>query len=280
MKILTINGGGALGLIPLIVLRELEKETGKQIHELFQFTAGVSTGSIIASAMASGMTANDMVKRYKELIPKLFGNPQPFWKIWKAKYSGDYLEKKCKELFDFDMNTVKIPLMINSVNIAKPQIAPQFWKSWKDDIKLYDVIVSSCSAPTYFKPHVIGDKVYIDGGISTNNISTCALVEAIRMGQKLEDITIVDLTCYSSGGFKDAQKMQGIIHWATKIASAFLSTSHPLTNYQCTQLIGNRYVSLSPNFNADLDCLDLEKMEEEGMALWEKNKELLLNIVK
>lgn len=276
MFILTVNGGGALGLIPLVVLRHLEKELGKPLNKIFHFMAGVSTGSIITSTLAKGYEASFVSEQYRKLIPDIFGQPNPIWKIWKPKYDADKLENICKSLLNVNMNTLNIPLMMSAVNISKPTICPKFWKSWKDDIQLYDPVVASCSAPTYFKPHRIGDNYYIDGGISSNNISTCALVEALKMGNRLEDITIVNFTCYKSFGYDNAEKLQGIYHWAPKIASTFLDTSNPLVEYQCRQLIGFKYISLSPDFNAGLDCTDILKMEEVGSRLWEQNKHLLV----
>lgn len=47
-KILSIDGGGIRGILPLMILMEIEHRTGKKIAELFDFFAGTSTGGIIA----------------------------------------------------------------------------------------------------------------------------------------------------------------------------------------------------------------------------------------
>jgi patatin-like phospholipase/acyl hydrolase len=46
--VLSIDGGGILGIIPLKILEHIEKEAGKPIAELFDLITGVSTGGIIA----------------------------------------------------------------------------------------------------------------------------------------------------------------------------------------------------------------------------------------
>ena len=43
-KILSIDGGGIRGVIPAMVLVEIEKHAGKRIGELFHMIAGTSTG--------------------------------------------------------------------------------------------------------------------------------------------------------------------------------------------------------------------------------------------
>ena len=50
-KVLSIDGGGIRGIIPAKILAEIEKETGKQIHEMFDLIVGTSTGGILALAL-------------------------------------------------------------------------------------------------------------------------------------------------------------------------------------------------------------------------------------
>ena len=52
MKILSIDGGGIRGLIPALVLAEVERRTGRRIGDCFDLIAGTSTGGIIACALA------------------------------------------------------------------------------------------------------------------------------------------------------------------------------------------------------------------------------------
>ena len=48
IRVLSIDGGGIRGIIPAMVLQELEQRTGEPTCKLFDLIAGTSTGGIIA----------------------------------------------------------------------------------------------------------------------------------------------------------------------------------------------------------------------------------------
>ena len=51
MRVLSIDGGGIRGLIPALVLAEIEQRSGSRLFELFDLIAGTSTGGILACAL-------------------------------------------------------------------------------------------------------------------------------------------------------------------------------------------------------------------------------------
>jgi uncharacterized protein len=275
MKILSVNGGGALGLIPAVFIREMEKSLGKPSYEIFNLVSGVSTGSIIAAGIAKGMTGEDIVNQYKVFIPEIFGKPNAIWKIWASKYDSTILKRVCKTLLDYPMNEAKTKLMLHAVNISKPTIEPKFWKSWKETIPTWEAVVASCSAPTFFDAHKIGDCVYVDGSLATNNTSMCAIAEALRLGEDLDKTSLVNIACCKAQGYDDAEKIKGIFGWISKIASAMITASDPLATYQCDQLIDNHFI-IKPNFDAPLDFQDLKKMERVGLEMWAANEKDIL----
>ena len=48
IKVLSIDGGGIRGIIPAVILDEIQKRLGKNVCEVFDLIAGTSTGGIIA----------------------------------------------------------------------------------------------------------------------------------------------------------------------------------------------------------------------------------------
>ena len=77
MRILSLDGGGYLGLAGAAFLTELERHFGVSCHDSFDLFCGTSTGAIIALALASGKSAREVVDLYKAFGPRVFRNPFP-----------------------------------------------------------------------------------------------------------------------------------------------------------------------------------------------------------
>jgi len=71
VKVLAIDGGGIRGLIPALVLEEIERRTGRLAAELFDLVAGTSTGAIIACALTRprAMPAARIAELYAQRDP-------------------------------------------------------------------------------------------------------------------------------------------------------------------------------------------------------------------
>ncbi|KNA04015.1 hypothetical protein SOVF_203650 [Spinacia oleracea] len=76
LRILTMDGGGMKGLATVKILKELEKGTGKQIHEMFDLICGTSTGGMLAVALGiKSMTLDECEEIYKKLGKVVFAEP-------------------------------------------------------------------------------------------------------------------------------------------------------------------------------------------------------------
>jgi uncharacterized protein len=62
--LLSIDGGGLRGILPVAALVQLERTTGRRTRETFSFVAGTSTGAIIAAAIAAGIPAQQILELY------------------------------------------------------------------------------------------------------------------------------------------------------------------------------------------------------------------------
>jgi patatin-like phospholipase/acyl hydrolase len=101
-KVLSIDGGGIRGIIPSMILAEIEQRTGKRIHEMFDLIAGTSTGGIIALGLTmpsqqdskqAKYYAKDLVELYKQEGSKIFKKNESFIEEW--------VEQRLREVLDF-----------------------------------------------------------------------------------------------------------------------------------------------------------------------------------
>ncbi|KAJ7967666.1 Patatin [Quillaja saponaria] len=78
LRILSMDGGGMKGLATVQILKEIEKGTGKRIHELFDLICGTSTGGMLAVALGIKlMTLEECEEIYKNLGKLVFAEPVP-----------------------------------------------------------------------------------------------------------------------------------------------------------------------------------------------------------
>jgi uncharacterized protein len=86
-NLLSIDGGGIRGIIPAIILAEIEKRTNKRISELFDLIAGTSTGGLVALALnkpnpaqpnVALYTARDLVELYRNHGRRIFDEQESF----------------------------------------------------------------------------------------------------------------------------------------------------------------------------------------------------------
>ena len=92
---ISITGGGALGIGPLQFMRRLEADLGKKLASVGDAFAGTSTGSIVATGLANGMTAETLYNLYKDNLPKIFKKVSSTRILSKSyyRYDNSYLKK-------------------------------------------------------------------------------------------------------------------------------------------------------------------------------------------
>jgi hypothetical protein len=80
-RILSIDGGGVRGLVPALMLAEIERRTGRPIFQQFDLVVGASTGAILAlgltrpsntDARRAAYSAQDLVQLYRDQAAHFF----------------------------------------------------------------------------------------------------------------------------------------------------------------------------------------------------------------
>jgi hypothetical protein len=203
--ILSIDGGGYRGLFSAHVLRRMEDAWGISWRERFGMFAGTSTGSIIAAGLASGLTAKQLSEFYtthgKSIFRQRWRSRLDLLKIFTSKYSNAKLLRLLEEVLgSMTLGDITVPLIIPAVDIGngcvhvlKSKYADGFVRD--PGVRLADAVLASCSAPTYFDPHIVDGKYQlVDGGIWANNPSFVAVIDAqYRLKVPLENIRVLSI---------------------------------------------------------------------------------------
>jgi uncharacterized protein len=261
-KVLSIDGGGIRGIIPALVLADIERRTGKPISSLFDLVAGTSTGGIIALGMtkpgANGepeYTATEIAELYSGRGKKIFSSPilhqlSSAWGVLDEKYPSSEVEKVFEEYFgDARLKDTLTNVLVTSFEIERR--TPWFFRSSNAktadeyDFPMKKVARATSAAPTYFEPLKLegeGDDkgkywALVDGGVYANNPAMCALVDA-RALYGAEDVLVLSLgTGEPTEGlpWKDA-KDWGLIGWARPLLDVVFEGVSDTVGYQTTQL--------------------------------------------
>lgn len=272
MRILALNGGGSLGYITATFLRDLEQDLGLPLWEYFDMVTGVSTGSLISAAIANKKTGDEIVKFYEEGIPKIFGNSRSwFMRLWKPKYDNEELIKIVSDTFgDLKISDAATKLSVHATKLTDGDVRPKFWKSWEDDILVKDAVLASSAAPTYFPNYVIDGVHYVDGAFSTNNLSMCAVADALKLGHNPNDIKVLNIACLGRWGYtrEEAKKKEGILDWVASVYAVASHASEPMAVYQAQQIIGkDRFMLIQSDCFKKIDETDMNSLKSEAVKL-------------
>jgi patatin-like phospholipase/acyl hydrolase len=276
MRVLAIDGGGIRGIIPALVLTEVERRSGRRIFELFDLIAGTSTGGILACALCAPdpLPAEQLVAIYEEEGPAIFD--RSVWQrirsaegLLDEKYDSSALDRALERfLSDKRLADTKPELLIPAYNVGEP--GPYFFKSRKaredgEDFALSVVARATSAAPTYFEPSLVAGQALVDGGVFAANPAMCALAEVLRSGP-LDDVRLLSLGTGQrtrKRGFADVEDW-GLVEWARPILDVVFDGVSDAVNYQLLHALGEeRYWRLQVELTLASD--DLDDASEENL---------------
>jgi len=228
--ILSLDGGGMRGVIPVRVLIELDKclkEAGCEdsLVQCFDLVAGTSTGGLIALALTcADQSLEDLLHTYKVagsvvFPPSALGGA--IRSITAEKYPADGLEKLLRMWYGKALlSQAKVKTMIMAYDIACGKEVSM--KSWEEgDIPVFDAARATSAAPTYYSPFRRGSKVLVDGGVIANNPSLFAYSQARRLWPDCKDFTIVSIGTAGYVHKMESQSTSGILNWLDNIVPMY-----------------------------------------------------------
>lgn len=289
LKILSIDGGGIRGIIPGLVMAEIEARTGKPISELFDLIAGTSTGGVLALGLTCPDRDNPLKPRYSaaegvRMYEKDGGRifSRSAWQMARSvnglideRYPREPLEEVLQEYLG---ETSRLRDALTDVMITSYEIErriPWFFRSQKAktdpnyDFELWQVARATSAAPTFFEACRINipdtDNYYalVDGGVFANNPTMCAYVDAITRYKDYNDYLVVSLgtgTLTQPLAYAQA-KDWGMAEWVIPIINILMNGNSETVDYQMQQVLpvkskNHRYFRFQIRLDKDMDAMD------------------------
>ncbi|KAF1404390.1 Calcium-independent phospholipase A2-gamma, partial [Spheniscus humboldti] len=309
IRVLTIDGGGTRGLVALQTLRKLEELTGKQVHQLFDYICGVSTGAILAFMLGLfHIPLDDCEELYRKLGSDVFkqnvivGTVKMGWSH--AFYDSDIWEKMLKEKMGSNLmietarnsKCPKVAAVSTIVNRGTPLKAFVFrnynhFPGVKShyiggcQYKLWQAIRASSAAPGYFQEYVLGNDLHQDGGLLLNNPSALAVHECKCLWPNVPLQCLISLGTgrYESEG-KTNVTYTSLKAKLTNVISSATDTEEVHTMLDAL-LPPDTYFRFNPLMNEDIPLDEsrkekLNQLQTDGIRYLERNEEKLRKAAK
>src|ERR671911_914655 len=287
-KVLSIDGGGIRGIIPAMVLAEIERRTGKLTSESFDLVAGTSTGGILALGLTkpgqggkAQYSAETLIELYETEGGKSFDlsvwhQLQSVGGFAEEKYPSKGIEEVAKRYFDdFPLAEALTEVLVTAYEIERR--GPWFFKRRHardenregDNFLMRDVARATSAAPTYFEPLPLawgthGKRAFIDGGVHSNNPAMCAYVEARKIHPEENDFLVVSLGTGEPTREMPYEEVKGwgLALWAQPILNVVFDGVSDTVDYQLKELlstekgVARRYYRFQPVLDIGKDDMD------------------------
>ena len=303
MRILAIDGGGIRGLIPAVVLADLERRTGRRTAELFDLIAGTSTGGILACGLTRpapdgtggpAFSAADLIGLYESEGPEIFHRSL----IRRVESVEGYADERYDDaglnaalhryLGATRLSETLVDVIITAYDIERR--TSFFFRSSRarddpaHDFALVDAARPTAAAPTYFEPVRVRDVAgvngwaLIDGGVFATNPAMAAYAELAEAGRRDEVDLVVSLGTGSHTRPLPLEQARewGQLEWVRPLIDVVFDGVADSVDFELAQLLpAGRYVRLQTRLDEAGDELDaasdrnLEALRRAGTRLVE-----------
>ena len=297
IRILTIDGGGIRGIIPTVILREIERKTKKPISSLFDLVAGTSIGGIISLSLTTPDKQGNPLISTDKMLSILVENGKDIFKssfldkihnlggMTDEKYDAEGLITILKtHLEDTPMSNTLIPVMVTSFELRR--YIPYSFKSWDNlnDFHRWFAGRATSAAPTYFEladgKNLQGNPFScIDGGVIMNNPSISAYAEAKKLYPGAHKVFMVSIGTGERPDVinPDEAKDWGLGGWIRPLIDIMMDGNSRATDHQMGEILPKDcYLRLQPILTPDLMPMDNVSAENIGNLV--KNAENYVKI--
>jgi uncharacterized protein len=252
-RILALDGGGVKGILTLGMLKVLEDELRRRangdsafrLSDYYDLIGGTSTGAIISSGLALGLSVDEMIELYMRLGPEVFGRTAGDGVFLQCKFESSKLRRALQSVLStktLGSQDLKTGLAIHAKRIDTGSAwvvtnhpLGSFYDPAADSgifpnkrYRLVDLVLASAAAPTFFdeitidiefdeKRRPIQKGYFVDGAVSANNnpsmqLFMLALEPSYKFGWRPGADNLM-MTSYGTGSRRptvDGKAFQGL----------------------------------------------------------------------
>lgn len=265
-RILSLAGGGFLGLYTAQVLAALEAKNGKPLARRFDLIAGTSVGGILALALAYEIPMANVVRLFVERGREIFSSRGlPGSRVGRLldltrqvmgpKYTGNALHKALRaELGERTLADALHPLVIPSVDVSRSLTkvfkTPHSHASRGDaHLRAMDVAMATSAAPAYFPSVKVEDRLYADGGLFAVAPDQVALHEAEHfMGISPRHVRMLSIGTATTGYRPETEvtATDGAVGWLDegRLLLTLISVQQQHVQAMMEDRLGRRYLRI------------------------------------
>ena len=279
MKVLSIDGGGIRGLIPALILAEIERRTGRPTADLFDLIAGTSTGGILACGLTRPgpddrplHSAEALAGLYRSEGPKIFDRSLRK-RITSAEGLIDerYDDAALNAALAAYLGDARLKDALTDVFITAYDVKDRFAFFFRSsrarsddsyDFSMAEAARATSAAPSYFEPVEVTDaagaRTYplIDGGVYAINPAMCAYAEVVGASADISVLAALGTGSYTRSYDIDALRGWGRLEWAQPLLDIVFDGVADTVDFQATTLSRGRYRRLQAELRYASDALD------------------------
>ena len=276
---LSIDGGGIRGLIPALVLAEIERRTGRPTAELFDLIAGTSTGGILACGLTRPgpdgrplHSAEELAELYRTEGPKIFDRS-----LIKRITSVDgllderYDDRGLNRALATYLGETRLREALTDLLITAYDIHGRFAFFFRSarartdaeyDFSMAEAARATAAAPSYFEPVEVTDaagaRTYplIDGGVFAVNPAMCAYADVVAAGADISVLAALGTGSHTKAFEFGDVKGWGQLEWARPVLDMVFDGVADTVDFEAATLTRGRYRRLQAELRYASDALD------------------------
>lgn len=259
VTILTIDGGGVMGIIPAVFLDKFEEQTHERGVKLFDFMSGVSTGTILVSLLATPGTdgqpkypASQLVKIYEKNGKLIFSNSLlnrilSLNGLIGPRYLSTGMEHVANNLFG---DTVLSKMLSRVILFGydtqnKGLIAFSNWENTGPNMPYYkikDILAGTTAIMSFFQAKKLYDQqdnvrhIIVDASLVLNNPTAIAFLFAQNQCPNAQHYLVISLGTGHDPKVNIEPTGWGLIRWLPDLITTTISGETVTANVTMAKL--------------------------------------------